>query len=243
MTIYCLKNRSEDSDHGSVDPYEAVFENAVFVSIMQYEPVDLPGLTKAVLANHDALIVTSQRAVDALKLVLQELPASVLDMPIYTVGPATAERLRKLKFSNVLGADSGNGVALGRKMTQQSSNNKKYLFLAGEIHRKELPNMLSQAGNTVDTQIVYKTSPVTEFEFHPVPKPSDWLVFFSPSHSDRIINNLLQDREAHLPTPHIAVIGPTTLKHLQSKGLQVDAVAEEPTALGLKKAIDLYEKS
>lgn len=237
-TVYCLKNRTEDHSGGAgADPYETALGRAVFVPIMHYEPIHLSELVRAVSANHDALIVTSQRAVDALSSVLPKLPSRVFEIPTYTVGPATAERLKRLRFAHVFGSDSGNGIALAKQIICTSSGRRKFLFLAGEIHRRQLPDMLVSAGNEVDTLIVYKTVPAN-VEIEPRPNPTDWIVFFSPSHADGIVADLRQLHAQGMPTPKVAAIGPTTQEYLQSQGLAVDAVARTPTAEGLKCAID-----
>lgn len=238
MTIYLLKNRSEDTDLARADPYEKALDAVEFIPIMDYHNVNVEEL-KAALTNqlrYDGIIVTSQRAVDAMKCVLHEIPQSILSKHIYTVGPTTAKRLEALNFTNVQGSDSGNGIALASHMIATVPKGSKFLFLAGEIHRRQLPDRLMEAGHSVTTSIVYRTTPnahVGELIRKRV-SHGDWIVFFSPSHTHEVLEALrTTDKRIHL-----AAIGPTTHTFLKESGFSVNAIAPDPTAHGLKQAIE-----
>lgn len=238
MAIYLLKNRSEDADLERADPYEETLGNIEFIPIMYYHNVCVEEL-KAALADqlhYDGIIVTSQRAVDAMKCVLHEVPASCLEKPIFTVGPTTAKRLKALNFSNVEGSDSGNGIALASHIIATVPEASNFLFLAGEIHRRQLPDRLIEAGHSVTTRIVYRTTPnahVGEFIREKVSN-EDWIVFFSPSHTQEVLEALRTiDKVVNL-----AAIGPTTNTFLKDAGFPVKATACDPTARGLKLAIE-----
>lgn len=243
MTIVLLKNRSDDSDYKRPDPYEQECSECVFVPIMTYKNINLVESTQDLsdIVNYDGIIVTSQRAVDAIKLVLYGLPETVYEKPVYTVGPTTAHRLEVLGFSNVIGADTGNGVALAQLMLSTLKKPSTFLFLAGEIHRRNLPDKLMDAGHSVHTRIVYYTEPDCEVgsRLKHVVNPGDWIVFFSPSHTDRVLEFI---RETDIKFK-LAAIGPTTEEFLREHNFTVDATAKDPSAAGLIKAINEANRS
>lgn len=238
MRVILLKRRSDDVELNRPDPYEQEYPGCVFVPIMDYKNINLDA-TKHDLLNSDkidGIIVTSQRAVDAIKSVLSEVPQSVYSKPIYTVGPTTAQRLEKLGFTNVMGAESGNGVALAQSMIANLKTPSNFLFLAGEIHRRNLPDKLEAAGHSVVTRIVYYTEPDSDVEanLHKYVQAGDWIVFFSPSHTDRAIEFV---KNPETPNAKLAAIGPTTEEFLRQHNLTVNATAGDPSAVGLMKAI------
>lgn len=235
--IYLLKSRSDDSEVGRADPYEATFgANITFVPILKFISLNAPILLDMLRTQliYDAFIVTSQRAVDSLKTALSKLNNidSVLSTPVYTVGPTTASRLELLGFKDVRGAESGNGKMLAKSILCETSEKRKFLFLAGETHRVELPNQLIDAGNTVTTQVVYRSENNNYESLLEDVKAGDWVVFFSPSHSVAAI-----DVVKKTPSVRVAAIGPTTKAFLEDSGITVAAMAPKPSAEALEFAI------
>ncbi|KAG7827165.1 hypothetical protein KL920_004825 [Ogataea angusta] len=122
--IILLKNKTVPTD-----PYDELF------SQNQYEPVFLPLLRHSsinekevkeflksdlYLDEYQALIVTSQRCIETLAKLLQELRHEkferldqILNKPSYTVGPTTSQYLENLGFTDIRGGkDAGNGSIL-----------------------------------------------------------------------------------------------------------------------------------
>jgi uroporphyrinogen-III synthase len=70
-----------------------------------------------------------------------------------------------------------------------------------------------------------------------------WFIFFSPSSAGYAIQHLerlgvdLRNSKAAWTRGKVGAIGETTRKYLEGKGVKVDAVAEEPTAQGLLRAM------
>ena len=238
-TVHLLKSRSDDSDYGRLDPYEEVIDNVNFIPVMNFETVNLDDLVELLKTPtpYQGIIVTSQRAVDVLKVALEktEYPQHFLSLPAFTVGPATAKRLQLVGFSQVEGAETGNGSALADLMVEKFTNeSKKFLFLAGEVHRDVLPQRLGQNGHTIDKLIVYRTTSASNQAALEKIAKDDWVVFFSPSHVSQIV---LFIKKSDVPT-RIAAIGPTTLKYLTENGVKVDAVAQQPTPESLLEAMN-----
>ena len=140
-----LKTRSSP-----IDPYDTAFRSKtpfvpVFVPVLQHARVNTSEL-RTILQHepekhYTALIVTSQRAVEALGDAMAHLSGSAPMSPaclrvnrsewelaeqlrelrgmiVYTVGPATALAMTKLEFSTICGADTGNGTALANLIVQ-----------------------------------------------------------------------------------------------------------------------------
>lgn len=236
--IYLLKSRSDDAEVGRPDPYEEIFgANMLFVPILRFRPFNIPALIETLtdkLEFHDALIVTSQRAVDSLKIALTSLDniESLVNRPVYTVGPTTASRLKTLGFKDVRGEESGTGKLLAKSILNETTVKRRFLFLAGEVHRAELPNQLSEAGNDVQTQVVYRSEPTDYRSQLRTIKDGDWMVFFSPSHSLAAVE-LAKTR----PSVRVAAIGPTTKSFLDENQVAVSAMAPKPSPEALASAI------
>ena len=137
------------------DPYDSVFRDKtplipVFVPVLVHQRVNESQL-RSILENepqdhYTALIVTSQRAVEAIddamkvlsgipalqtiQLTLDEQLRLLRAMTVYTVGPATALAITKLHFSTIVGADTGNGTALANLITQTYRRDQAFFLSA-----------------------------------------------------------------------------------------------------------------
>ncbi|KAF3089226.1 hypothetical protein TWF102_009718 [Orbilia oligospora] len=131
-----------------------------------------------------AIIITSQRAVESLSTILDDLnstnPSTIsnflLQTIIYVVGPATANSLISLGFppKNILGQSSGNGAVLSDFIVDHYTTHNlsgDLLFLTGETHSTILPTRvperlreLLEIDVNVEEVVVYKTGVVGEFE-------------------------------------------------------------------------------
>ena len=124
------------------DPYDTAFREKtplipVFVPVLVHQRVNESQL-RSILENephehYTALIITSQRAVEAIddasktlsgisssrvSLMIEQQLRRLRGMTVYTVGPATALALTKLHFSTIVGADTGNGTVLANLIVQ-----------------------------------------------------------------------------------------------------------------------------
>ncbi|KAF3313597.1 hypothetical protein TWF173_005889 [Orbilia oligospora] len=131
-----------------------------------------------------AIIITSQRAVESLSTILDDLnstnPSTIsnflLQTIIYVVGPATANSLIALGFppKNILGQSSGNGAVLSDFIVDHYTTHNlsgDLLFLTGETHSTILPTRvperlkeLLEIDVNVEEVVVYKTGVVGGFE-------------------------------------------------------------------------------
>lgn len=241
MTIILLKNQQNN------DPYAALPDKTIFVPLMEHEFINQDKLLECLesleFEQVDCVIVTSQRAVEAISEQLSKLSEvaqiSVLSKPVYTVGPATAALLRFKGFTDVRGEDSGNGAVLSEEL--KTLGFKNYIFFTGEVRRDAIPDTLnSMEGVALEERVVYKTIELkdTRDRFVKAMNNSDKnpaIVFFSPSCADEVVKELTQNHDRN--SYKLAAIGPTTEEYLQSHNLTPDAVAEKPDPIHLHKSL------
>ncbi|KAL4990347.1 tetrapyrrole biosynthesis, uroporphyrinogen III synthase [Aspergillus falconensis] len=140
--------------------------------------------------RYGGLIFTSQRAVEAFAETLGGVEESYLtpssqNLPLYTVGPATARSLttlrnRYLPHATIHGAETGNGENLARFILEhynalfeqegQQTQKKPLLFLVGETRRDIIPKTLMGCVTDpkrrigVEEVVAYETGVVKGFE-------------------------------------------------------------------------------
>ncbi|XBW35874.1 hypothetical protein QEN19_001446 [Hanseniaspora menglaensis] len=191
----------------------------------------------------DYLIITSQRAVEALQQsILTELDSEVVEYlfsrPIFTVGPATAVFLQNVGFTNIKGGnEAGNGSILADIISNEEDGaykNKTGLFLVGEIRKDVIPRKLIPAGFNLTELVVYTTTSMDNIaeRYFACLKPdcNNIVVFFSPQGTEEIVKSIGNDLS-------VLCIGPTTEEYLLSKNIKVDGVCEKPSAEALLKLL------
>ncbi|KAK6334361.1 hypothetical protein TWF730_003574 [Orbilia blumenaviensis] len=202
--ILLLKTKSTPTD-----PYDVLLASAgytpIFVPVLQHHAVNGDVVREYVLSGglvpvegsdegvrkFGAIIITSQRAVEALGTILDELKETHAQIvqtllqttTIYVVGPATRNSLINLGFQKerVVGEECGNGAVLADLIVEHYSNNfitdndkgpGDLLFLTGETHSTIIPSRVPEklkgkSGGLdvkVEEVVVYKTGVMEEFE-------------------------------------------------------------------------------
>lgn len=173
--------------------------------------------------KYGGMIFTSQRAVDAFATVVAKLDPSKIeamfdkDMPIYVVGPATANGVRALGLPcPVIGEQAGNGEALAERIlewhrtvepevTHLNDRKLPLLFLVGEQRRDIIPSTLQSEDLPardriqVTELVVYETGEMATFEEDftdlireaKVAKVKEqWVVVFSPQGCEAMLSAL-----------------------------------------------------
>ncbi|MCJ1302003.1 hypothetical protein MMC08_004804 [Hypocenomyce scalaris] len=207
IPILLLKTRSNPTD-GYHEYFSKPPFTPTFVPVLEhsYNSAALAHV-KGLLCNgsfgsqnpkYGGLIFTSQRAVEAFTSVVTSLassclsppanpPLAELNIPLYTVGPATSRALTAVRDAHlplctVEGAESGNGEALahfilsnytGRAQFQNSNTalpkRLPLLFLVGEQRRDIIPRTLQssthQPEDRIDVEelVVYETGVMASF--------------------------------------------------------------------------------
>jgi uroporphyrinogen-III synthase len=201
------------SDHD--DPYHDAFNNhpagpALSVAVLATNLIvdDLAKSLHSGPNDVEAVVINSQRAVDALSKSLVEVDSAHLrawsNARWYVVGSATGAALRNLPFPfelDVRGEQSGSASDLAKVIIGDAPVPRKVLDLVGDKSRDDLPQALEDAGIAVQKVKVYETgfSPsfpselrraVEELDKHAVTSPW-WIGFFAPSSTSMAFSHLL----------------------------------------------------
>ncbi|GMM39744.1 uroporphyrinogen-III synthase [Hanseniaspora uvarum] len=249
--VLLLKTKTTPSD-----PYENLLkkENIKhhFIPLLTHKhlPEKCINLFRADIDSIDYLIITSQRAVEALEQsILPSLDEvvinKILNKPIFTVGPATAEFLKRIGFNDIKGGnDAGNGSILSDLIMAESEEkyktNKKGIFLVGEIRKDVIPRKLIPNGYNLEEIEVYTTKSMDNiierfnekmnlinYKEGEVP----YVVFFSPQGTEDII-------KTDFTRATIISIGPTTKEYLENNNIKVNGVCKKPNADSLLELLN-----
>ncbi|KAJ5662473.1 uncharacterized protein N7477_010089 [Penicillium maclennaniae] len=227
------------------------------------------GNSKTSSPKYGGMIFTSQRAVEGFANMISQhgLSPPSQDIPLYTVGPATARTLTTLRnahlpSSTIHGADTGTGEKLAHLMLQHyntlhdTEENPKLLFLVGEQRRDIIPKTLMDPNIPQNKQIpveevvVYETGEMESFEgdFRKVMELAEreservvWVVVFSPSGCEAMLRVLelgpYAKDDGGRGNVFVATIGPTTRDHLRGLGFEPHVCAEKPSPEGVGEGI------
>ncbi|KAK0610488.1 tetrapyrrole biosynthesis, uroporphyrinogen III synthase [Bombardia bombarda] len=231
--VFLLKTRSSPGDS-----YEDLFSaptngfqfDPVFVPVLEHRFEDAGmarvrgllqtrAISKSQQSSYGALVFTSQRAVEAFASLVEEGKGEdegwpyLLDVPVYSVGPATTRALQaisQLPPLQIFGGHTGNGESLAQFIlehygTWYSDRPSKppLLFLVGEQRRDIIPkslmdpNLPSNKRIRVDEVVVYGTGEMASFKESfkqllrdTADRPRRWAVVFSPSGCDSMLGAL-----------------------------------------------------
>jgi len=217
--------------------------HVAFLPVLQHRIVNSDKLLELLRGiAFDAVVFTSQRAVEALGGVVKDVDKSawIHDAEIYAVGQKTASSIRELgkecKDTSQLqfprGSDAGNAGNLLTTVRQSAA--RRILFLSGDKRLSTIPDGLKDR-DFVELQ-VYETSPVESLDSTDrLPTELDWIVFYSPSGVDAAWN-----LSTRWPNAKLASIGPTTTRALQQRTSRpiVQACKPEPEELLLVMSVD-----
>ncbi|CEP60194.1 uroporphyrinogen-III synthase HEM4 LALA0_S01e05138g [Lachancea lanzarotensis] len=253
--VVLLKNKTTP-----IDPYEADFKqedfDPVFVPLIQHQhlPAECLSLLRdeKYLSQLQIIVISSQRTVECLnESIIPRLTDKerneLLRKVVYTVGPATANFLKRCGFQNIKGGkDAGNGSVLAdliisdlRTQFIELSQVSKPLLLVGETRRDIVPKKLASVGIDSQEVVTYITKENNDnlVRFQSVFIPRSWVVFFSPQGTEEIIEFLKQEKV------NIASIGPTTNEFLKSHNIRSQVVSSKPEPKALIKALKLFEET
>lgn len=242
------------------DPYQEIFDkhnhDSHFVPLLTHNPINHPLIIEFLTSNeflldYKGLIITSQRCIESLDIVLSQIQDkdildNILNKPAYTVGPATSDVLSRLGFNDIRGGISaGNGSILSDIIINDDlfkNGSTKILFLTGETRKDIIPRKLLAAGFALKELVAYRTDVMGDVverysllyeSLKDIPYEK-WIVFFSPQGTEYITSHLLKNKSEF----KIASIGPTTEEYLIGKGIVPDFVAKKPNATSLLEGID-----
>ncbi|KAI8638057.1 tetrapyrrole biosynthesis, uroporphyrinogen III synthase [Parasitella parasitica] len=229
-----------------------------FMPVLDHKLVNID-IIKSIIQNGPsreqlcAMVLTSQRSVEAIDEACRELTS--LDqhvrkewnsIPIYVVGPQTAEALVQLPlFRDFSSHDHWIVAPRASELIKSFSPqhlDSTVLFLAGDKRREVIPEALSAAHIALREIQSYVTCAHPDLENRIRQDDNllqaDWAVYFSPSGLKFLVNQL--GNRAHLlANTKIASIGPTTSDYITNQlKLNVNAEAEKPDAEHLKGSLN-----
>ncbi|KAK9367493.1 tetrapyrrole biosynthesis, uroporphyrinogen III synthase [Lipomyces kononenkoae] len=256
--ILFLKNPNPDParDQYAISARSNGYDSC-FLPVLSHTFVDQAGLRTCLsdlAANADkgqpvdALIITSQRAVEAVASALLELADStqsyIRSLPLYTVGPATAALVQTHGFNKVLGGpDAGNGRILASQIVKALP--RRCLFFTGETRRDVIPVTLREHGIECIERVVYASEGVEGVEKQFIELITNdrkeqvwWTVFFSPAGSESIARQIFLANNNSGGMTKVAAIGPTTEEFLLKIGVTPDTVSRKPDPESLLQGIN-----
>ena len=263
--IIFLKNKTVPIDKYELAAQNHNFDQIRFIPLIKHvnRPAEVLQLfnDSNYLNNLKRIIVTSQRTVECLYLeVLPNLSESqretLFNKVVYTVGPATAEFLKRCGFKYVLGENTGNGNNLADLIIDQLSsqnyhrdgtdNDHEFLFLVGVTRTDIIKNKLSSRGYKVKEIVAYETkvldNNLIKLKRELKSNINNWIVIFSPQGINEIIPYLkkvvLLNDSFNI---RIASIGPTTEAFLLKHNIKPHVTSPKPTPEILLNAISSYE--
>ena len=222
-----------------------------------YKPLDtaLQSIT-----DYDWLILTSANGVDVLSARMKRLeiaPASLLDLQIAAIGPATAEEINKMGLKVAVVPERYVAESVVDALRGQVKE-KRVLLARAKVARDVIPRELRKMGATVDVVEAYNTiTPASSRkQLQAVmrdPRHRPHIICFTSSSTVRnfvaLLNSGQRNPPAHrklrsdAPIPQFladirfASIGPITSATLREFGFPVNIEATEYTIPGLIWAI------
>ncbi|KAE8284164.1 Uroporphyrinogen-III synthase [Larimichthys crocea] len=258
MHVLLLKE-PRDGESGP-DPYikelASYGHKATLIPVLTFKFVSLNTLSDTLFRpeKYGGLVFTSPRAVDAVKMCLEdekirkEWDNIVKDKwntkSVYVVGKTTAALVKNLGL-NPLGEDTGTAEVLSRVIIERRVRGHKYstTFLPLWLNQKRsLPTALRDNGVPLETLTVYQTVEHPDLEknlknyFTEQGTPAS-IAFFSPSGVKFCLEVVQRLSGEELCQIKFGAIGPTTEATMTAEGLHVSCVAEKPTAEHLAAAI------
>jgi uroporphyrinogen III methyltransferase/synthase len=201
--------------------------------------------------RYDWVVLTSANGVDALlaELARTGRDARALgDARILAIGPATAARLERGGVRADLVPDEYRGEAAAEALLARLGprrDHARVLVARAEVAREALPQILRDAGVTVDVVASYRTEGPTAETSAAIAaairtRSVDVVTLTSPLSVERLLACVSPDGPAALAPFVVASIGPVTSEAAARLGVRVDATATSYTSHGLVEALSAH---
>ncbi len=230
-------------------PQPAIIEKSPFFEVAQthqieieYKPlIRVVGVSlkefrgqRVEILDHTAVIFTSRTAVDSFFHVCEEARISIPEgMKYICQTEAVALYLQKYIVYRKRKISFADGTFKNFVETIVKHKNEKFLLTMSEPHKPELPEMLDQLKLSYSPVIMARTIAA---DMEGVSLSDMGLVaLYSPSDVKALCDNFSIEA-----LPPIAVFGNATLRAALDAGLKVKAMAPNPKAPSMVKAVDNY---
>ncbi|MFW5754471.1 MAG: uroporphyrinogen-III synthase [Marinilabiliaceae bacterium] len=190
------------------------------------------------ILDHTAVVFTSRTAIDHFFRICEETRVTVPDdMKYFCVSEATAFYLQKYIVYRKRKIFHSTGKFPDLVEVIKKHKQEKFLVPLSDIHKPEIPNLLTKAKIKFTKAILYRTvssdlSDLKDIDY-------DVLVFFSPSGIKSLLQNFPDFEQKDTL---IASFGPATAKAVKDAGLRLDIQAPMPQAPSMSAALEMYIK-
>jgi uroporphyrinogen-III synthase len=201
--------------------------------------------------NYEALVFTSQRAVEAVEFILPQIDNFSekwsKNKLCYVVGEETASKVKSSlnwELKNILGSEAGNALKLADAIIAKYKNQttKPLLFPCGNLKRNELEQSLMKHEIQLKPVISYETIPrkdISDAIAQLKLTSLEYVVFFSPSGVKNVYDVLRKYITGFEDQTKVIAIGPTTAKTLSTEfDCHNVLVAEKPNAESVMHLIE-----
>lgn len=211
-----------------------------FRPFIQVEGVSSKGFRqqKINVLDHSAVIFTSRTAIDHFFRICEETRVSVPDdMKYFCISEATAFYLQKYIVYRKRKIFHSTGKFPDLVDVIKKHKQEKFLLPLSDIHKPEIPSLLTKAKIKFTKAILYRTvssdlSDLKDIDY-------DVLVFFSPSGIKSLMQNFPDFEQKDTL---IASFGPATAKAVKEAGLRLDIQAPMPQAPSMTAALEMFIK-
>ncbi len=190
------------------------------------------------ILDHSAVIFTSRTAIDHFFRICEETRVTVPDdMKYFCISEATAFYLQKYIVYRKRKIFHSTGKFPDLVEVIKKHKQEKFLVPLSDIHKAEIPNLLTKAKIKFTKAILYRTvssdlSDLKDINY-------DVLVFFSPSGIKSLMQNFPDFEQKDTL---IASFGPATAKAVKEAGLRLDIQAPMPQAPSMTAALEMFIK-
>ena len=222
-------------------PQEQAERTQLRLTELGFDPVVAPLIeiekveSAAPIGDFDAIVVTSAFAVDALT---QSEFTRRTDLPIFTTGQKTAERISDLGYRSVFSAD-GNASDLARLVidhfASQQENGPRILYPCAETTAFDMKGELEEHGILCSLWIVYRNQRIQHLSDDVIEKIRDSalsaIILYSASAASalsEIIENLEMKHGPITDPPDIFALSEQVATHLPPNWRKNCQIAPEP---------------
>jgi uroporphyrinogen-III synthase len=205
------------------------------IEFIQVKTIETPGLkTKAALAiqNNGNIIFTSANAVESLNNILGDNSSILINKNLFCIAGKTRSSAEKIFPGNMIKAVGENSTSLAAEIIR--SGEKDLLFFCGNKRRKDLPQLLAEAGISIEEIELYKTEETAER----INDNFAGILFFSPS----AVSSFFRKNKPIEQTVCFA-IGEATAEAIRMKGNYPVITASFPDPVNMiDKLIDHFKQ-
>lgn len=155
----------------------------------------------------------------------------LLSLPVATVGPSTADAAGEAGLRVEL-VGPGNARGLAHRLIDNLKPASDVVFACGRERRRELPDVLQEAGHTVFPVEVYRMVPTPPRELPPLGPSLEAVVLTSPRAASLYLEGV---GGQPLPCPHWA-LGTTTQEAASGLGIEC-CIPKEPSMKSLAEEL------